>query len=500
MVAPVLLDHRGSPIVRSRSFAPQRQVRARYDAAQTTDENTRHWANADYLGPNSELNPNVRRTLRARARYECANNSYAAGMLRTLANDLVGTGPSLQITAADIPTSVAEEAEEIFWEYCLSISLPHKLRLMRQAKARDGESFGILATNPRPRSEISLDLQVIEADLVSSPSLAADINTLTDGVIVDDFGNVIGYTVLREHPGEPINFGVGLEYETLAAASVIHLSHQERPEQYRGVPEVTPSLPLFAQLRRYTLAVIRCAESAALPSWIIQSKINPTELLESEPFDTVETERGMGMTLPAGWEMNQLRAEQPTSTYPQFKREILSEIARCLGIPYNVAAGDSSSYNYSSGRLDHRTYYKAMRVERAGFERTCLDVLLRAWWSEAVQIPGYLPSGLSRLRVPPRHTWRWDGEEHVDPTKEADAAGTRLKLGLTSFGDEVARLGADVTVIHQKNAAALGMSLADYRKLVAQSVYGSLPVQAAAQPASAPVDTADDEEPSLDEE
>jgi hypothetical protein len=31
--------------------------------------------------------------------------------------------------------------------------------------------------------------------------------------------------------------------------------------------------------------------------------------------------------------------------------------------PFNVAAGNSSGYNYASGRLDHQTYFKAIRVD-----------------------------------------------------------------------------------------------------------------------------------------
>ena len=73
------------------------RVRGRYDAAATTDENRRHWANADLLSANAANSPQVRKTLRSRARYEVANNSYARGIVSTLANDCIGTGPRLQM-------------------------------------------------------------------------------------------------------------------------------------------------------------------------------------------------------------------------------------------------------------------------------------------------------------------------------------------------------------------------------------------------------------------
>ncbi|MEX0653677.1 MAG: hypothetical protein WD151_06095, partial [Phycisphaeraceae bacterium] len=63
---------------------------ARYDAAQTTAENARHWAMADSLSADSAASADVRRKLRERSRYEVANNSYAKGIVLTLANDCIG--------------------------------------------------------------------------------------------------------------------------------------------------------------------------------------------------------------------------------------------------------------------------------------------------------------------------------------------------------------------------------------------------------------------------
>jgi hypothetical protein len=63
---------------------PARVVRGRYDAAQTTSDNERHWANADFLAADAANSPEVRRALRCRARYEVANNSYAKGHADTV--------------------------------------------------------------------------------------------------------------------------------------------------------------------------------------------------------------------------------------------------------------------------------------------------------------------------------------------------------------------------------------------------------------------------------
>ena len=43
-------------------------IRARFDAAQTTPDNRKHWSNADPLSADAAASPEVRRTLRNRVR------------------------------------------------------------------------------------------------------------------------------------------------------------------------------------------------------------------------------------------------------------------------------------------------------------------------------------------------------------------------------------------------------------------------------------------------
>ncbi len=47
------------------------------------------------------------------------------------------------------------------------------------------------------------------------------------------------------------------------------------------------------------------------------------------------------------------------------------------------------------------------------------------------------------LGAPRTHQWFWDGTEHVDPAKEANAQATRLASRTTSLAREYARQGLD---------------------------------------------------------
>jgi len=416
-------------------------VRGRYDAAVTTDGNRRHWANADGLSADAAASPEVRRVLRNRARYEVANNSYARGIVSTLANDVVGTGPRLQMLTSDPDANT--RIERAFMQWAKAVGLAAKLRTMRMARAESGEAFALLARNSGLPTPVQLDIRIIEADQVATPDLALHDPRAIDGVVFDRVGNPVEYHVLKQHPGD-VRWYAGLSYDPVPAEAMIHYFRADRPGQSRGIPDITPAIPLFAQLRRFTLAVIAAAETAAEFAGVVQTDAPPNgEAEDIEPMDTIELEQRMLLTLPGGWKMAQMKAEQPSTTYGDFKREILNEIARCLNMPYNVAAGNSSGYNYASGRLDHQTYFKSNRIEQAHLECTVLDRIFDAWLEEAVLVEGLLPQSMRMTDAPRNHQWFWDGNEHVDPAKEANAQATRLSSRTTSLAREYAKQGLD---------------------------------------------------------
>ena len=425
-------------------------VRGKFDSAQTTADNRRHWANADPLSADAAANAEVRRTLRNRARYEVANNAYARGIVLTLANDVIGTGPRLQLLTPDGSTN--RKIEQAFTAWAKAVDLPGKLRTMRMARAQDGEAFAVLLSNGNLDSPVQLDLKLIEADQVTTPGFAALCGPMAgatqavDGIEFDLFGNPAAYHILRAHPGgSTLLHTGGLEaYDRLPAESVIHWFRCDRPGQRRGLPDILPALPLFAQLRRYTLAVILAAESAANVAVLMKTNAPAGgEAAEVEPMATMEFESNMAVFTPEGWEPSQIKAEQPATTYDMFKREILNEIARCLNMPYNIAACNSSGYNYASGRLDHQTYFKNTRVEQSHIETVVLDRILTAWINEAM-LAGLVPSGAALGSLGGvGHQWFWEGHEHVDPAKEANAQATRLASNTTTLAAEYARQGKD---------------------------------------------------------
>ena len=243
--------------------------------------------------------------------------------------------------------------------------------------------------------------------------------------------------MLKNHPGGTASFD--LDFKVVKAEDMIHVFRQDRPEQHRGVPEITSALPLFAHLRRFTLAVVSAAEAAADFAGVLYTDAPANGEADAvEAMDTIQLERNMLLTMPGGWKMSQVDPKQPVTTYGEFKHEVLNEIARCLNIPYNIAACNSSGYNYASGRLDHQTYYKSLKVDQAFMEETVLDRILERWLREWALV--------NREKVDEcdcNHVWFWDGHEHVDPSKEATAQEKRLANNTTTLAAEYAKQGKD---------------------------------------------------------
>jgi len=438
----------------------RRAIKARYDAAQTTDENRRHWGWADSLSARAANSPSVRKKLRERARYERDNNSYADGIVQTLANDVVGTGPRLQILTEN--TEVNRAIEQRFAEWFEGAGFPEKLRLAVEAKVVDGESIGVITTNNELPTSVKVDLRLVETEQVTTPTPKVIPMYWVDGIEFDEQWNPAFYHVLRVHPGDMLGGLNPLEFDRVPAAEVIHWFRKRRVGQARGVPEITAALPLFAQMRRYTLATLSAAEIAADFAAMLQSDAPPDgETDDPTPFETLEIERGMMTVSPAGWKMHQFKAEHPTNTYEAFKWEILAEIARCINMPIGIAAGNSSKYNYSSGRLDHQSYHRSIKVVRGHCEVVVLRRLFAAWLDEALMIPGYLPREVPTDASQITLSWVWPGFGHVDPTKESSADETDLRNNTRTMADICAENGQDwETVLRQRaKEIALGREL-----------------------------------------
>lgn len=424
----------------------RRDIRGRYDSAVTTDDNANLWIMTDYLSATAANSYHVRRTLKIRSRYIRDNSSYLAGMVDTLADDLVGTGPRLQ--SRGVNRKLNQSLEKAWQEWCLATSFAEHCTVAHKAFVVDGEGFALHISNPLIDyydTPIQFDLQDVESDQVMTPDPGYVDKFWVDGVVLNEQGNPVQYHVLKHHPGDLFIPQLNpLEYLKWKPAQIRHWFVKNRPGQVRGVPRITPSMELWAKMKRFGDATLTAAEAAANLGAVLlktNAAANYSDTVEGEPWDVQDLDKGMMTVLPAGYEAQQMTPAHPSTTYEMFQWLIAREAARCLHIPLSKAIGDSSRYNFASGRLDHLGYYRHARNQRFSFSIKYIEPAFKDWYKEARLVHPDLKS------LPPRpepHRWIFDPFESIDPVQDAQAATMLLAAHLTSLEDQLAERGEDL--------------------------------------------------------
>jgi len=442
MRASGILNEFGKPLVADSGERPDaiamrvthnRRAALTFDAARSETDLDGHWKFADFLSPDAAHNTGVRRTLVKRSRYEQGSNAFYAGIIDTHCNMLVGTGPQLRMLTRSRDFNQLVERE--FFAWAQRIQLRRKLWAMAHATTGDGESFGLLITNPELPG-VQLDILPIEAEQCQSASFDGLTPGRLDGIYYDKSNNIIAYDILPEHPGGQSTMFLYKEPIQVPASQVVHWFKLKRPSAHRGIPALTAGLNTGAFARRHREATVAAAETAADIAAMLTTQANAADAAEPDPvapFTSVEFAKRMLMMAPMGWDAKQMKGEHPNAQYAEFHRLNLSELARGLSMPYNAAACDSSTYSFASGKLDTLCYRAALDVERADANDLVLDQIFAAWFGEwTILHPDEA--------FTPAHQWDWPCHPVIDAVAEASASNTKLMNGSIThrqvFSDE----------------------------------------------------------------
>lgn len=455
-------------------------IRARFDNQFTTDENRQLWAMSDLMSVDAAANYQIRRTLRMRSRYVYHNNPYMIAAANRLARYVVGSGPRLHMATPD--KAVNDKVERAWSRWAQRVHLARKLRTMRAARFYNGEAFGLLRTNPKVRHPVKLDVFEIEADQVTSPLFglypAQYPDQLFDGVILDPWGNPEVYHVLRQHPGAFGAFLVmGYEHDAWPAQYVLHDYGHLRPAQQRGIPEATPALDLFEEMRRYRKAVLAAAETAADYAGFIETEApnNPdddgsvADTGFGDAMDYVEVRRRTMGVLPYGTKVSQLKAEQPVTSYDSYTLNLLMEAGQVLDMPLFILTGDARLANMSSAYVATGSFKQTVTTDRQEYG-DLLDQTFEEFLLEARRVPDLIPR---ECPDDPDHSWRWDRvANHADPQKMAMAQNQKLKNGKApsiEWSDD----GLDFDEMIARGAQDYGVEESELRAAIFQSIFAS---------------------------
>jgi hypothetical protein len=474
MIRPALtqLSMRRKRIAGRRKLqAVQVDLNAAYDNAELSPELNELFARAHHESGLSGIDPQARRTLIDRSRYEILQaNAAFKGLVRSAVNWVIGRGPFLECKIEGRPDD-ARKIEAGFNAWFKSVKGARKLRVMAYAKTTDGSGLAAV-TNRRAvgASKVTLSFVPFEDEQIKQPfgRLSGgdwQKNYFLDGKEVDENGDAIRYWILPNHPAEdPVT-----QPEPIAANLIIDVFNWERPSQNRGIPELATSIGKGPMMRIYEKAVLDAAATAAKHTVLIETNIDkldtdaftdiyqPVESGVQEPINY-----GAQTYLPAGSKASQMKAEQPTSTYGEFTRANVASAGRPIGQPSQVATGDSAGMNFAGGQLGRQDYEMDIDVQRQDWETECLDKLLSHWLLEAALL-GEIPEEFALIDSL-SHEWRWTRRRHQDTNREYSGRAKACASGLTSPAFWQEDDGVDPEEEDMASARSYGITLEQFRE------------------------------------
>lgn len=308
-----------------------------------------------------------RRELSRKSRYFERNDALFNRLLDLAEQHVVGLG----IIAK--PASSSEEFNQAAAEYWFQFSRAPDIgsrlsfgtlqTISLRSLLVDGECFWVktfdAGGNPK--------LQFIEADLVATPPDQKDDRNLSDGVVLDDYGQPTGYWIgTFNGASEPVT------YKLVPAEFVIHLYEPGRFAQFRGLPIIYPTLNELHHLSDLLRIELEAAKDNSAISRIITTPTGELSLgnIRKDRFSATPAPTTGAATCPPtareyyepiyGARATVLRAGDTYAQFPgqrpaEATRElwdILSErICTGFGIPYLLAVPDRTQGTVFRGVL-----------------------------------------------------------------------------------------------------------------------------------------------------
>ena len=462
-------------------------LQARFALAQTNNDNRNHWADADSHSSRSSLTPEVRKRMRERSRLEAENSSWYAGILATARNHIVGTGPRLQVTTANIEGN--SRLERAFAKWWSAAGMTEKLAVAVETYWRDGEVFLMRAKRPA-LGVVDLDVRLYESEQCHSPWMGGSFgqNSVTDpyqddGIRIDPGSNEIEYWFANHHPADPFYIG-SIGGAWYSSKNVIHLYRKHRPGQLHGYPRFASGLPLLAIMRRFEMATCHAAEAVA--NVALYMKTNGSAQVsesDSKPFSTAPTARNSMMMLPEGWDLFQPKMETPNGNLEMFIRQMMQCFCRAGNVPLGLGIGTSKDSNFSSFKGDIRNLWgPEVKAEQDRLTSIVVEKVFEWFLEDIVYDPSYVdhlgqvvPGVLDGM--PPLnkidHQWFWDSLPPLDELDAANAAEKRVQSGQSSLPQEYADRGDDFDTAMNRGAAGFGMPVEAYKAAIFNRLFAT---------------------------
>lgn len=427
-------------------------------------------------------------TLRKRSRDAYMGIPLAAGAIKTLRTNVVGSGlvPTPQVDA-DYLHLTEEQADALqaqivrefdLWadsKNCDASGMDDFWRLQTLAFTSflmNGDAFAAIQYRERQNWPYALQLRLIEADQVCSPDRmdrltpcnveSHNVFQIVQGVETNEAGAVVAYWISSRHP-LAYDSSIPLKWTRVEARdpetgepNILCITQRERAGQRRGVPLLAPVLPTLKQMGRYTDAEL----AAAIVASSVTLFIKRSEQTDTPPFEEQPEDKAKDPNTPAdevainlapsavfdlapGEEPYTFDPKHPTTTYDGFMAAMSNQVATGVEIPSEVLYKKFSS-NYSASRGSLNEFWRTCGVLRDSFASDFCKPTYEKWFAEAVargriNAPGFFDDpAIAKAYM--GCIWNGPARTNLDAKKEIEAAILRMDKGISTAEQETAQM------------------------------------------------------------
>lgn len=356
-----------------------------------------------------------------------------------------------------------------------------------------GEALATVEWLRQNGREFSTAVQMVDTDRLSTPPQQEWNTMIRGGIKVDRYGAPISAFIRTRHPNEYMMgyrvidepFWKEVPFEKpWGRRMVLFMREQSRVDQSRNVSDLAAGLREIAITRKFRDVTLQKAVLAASYAATIESELPPSVVYEqlgaaaSGTANTAVVNYGAqflealnayvgssknllidGVKIPhlfPGTRLNMQNIGDPAGVGQVFEQSLLRYVAAALNVSYEELSRDYTKTNYSSARAAMSNTFKFMQGRKRAVADAFATAIYRLWLEEAVNqnriesFPaseaaklysnGYLGMGFDALS---QCSWIGAARGQIDELKETQAAVLRIKYGLSTHEDELARLGKD---------------------------------------------------------
>lgn len=411
--------------------------------------------------------------LRDRSRDLIRNNPHAKKAVNVWTNNLVGSGI---IPRAKSGNETLDKAANELWETWSkqadaqgnNSNVPGLMDLAVRTMVSGGEA--LIRRRPRRAEDglaVPLQLQVMEGDFLDHNKTGPTIGgrRAKNGVEFDAIGRRSAYWLFKDHPGDSsASFAGGNGSAPIPASEIVHLYRKER-DQMRGEPWASPVIRRFRDLDDYDVAeIVRKKTEACIVGVVLGGEEgegdgvasplaqNPDGLAVKDSKGRVieRIQPGMFAYSHSGKKI-EFNTPQSDGGYPGYTNVSLHAVSAGYLLPYELMTGDLAAVNFSSSRVGLVEFRRlATAIQWLIIIPIALDPIWR-WFCEAAWLAGKLPVPYVPVE------WAPEAFESVNPIDDANADLIRLRSGIMTLKQAIAKTGFDPDAILNEHAETFAL-------------------------------------------